>query len=308
MTLPVLYTAAPAELREAIERIRDRVSDLAESRLYQIAMALTVLTRSGGATGWQSWDTPPPTMAVRFGRAQIVGAMWELFGTSTDALLHPGCAVAQQLNNPKRVLLDVLYGANGPLTLVGNIRVAADSRQDSAKLTLAHGSWIWSPAGTASPSVKLAEYNPVNSINQQNGIGCALPAPMAVMKSPDDPAAVYAVPRPQCPNWRLVAGEEPKCAINGAVCGGQGDGAARASTKPRLLAPPAPTSDAYLVLPNTIEALVAQATRGGRQLPAATDLSFLASWCHTNGVGTQDATRITGLLGAQGLRLLTSPS
>ena len=307
MSLPVVYTAAPAELRAAVERIRDRVSQLAEPRLYQTAVALTVLTRSGGATAWQSWDTPPPASATKFGRPQLIGAMWELFGTNTEALLHPDSTVGQQLGNPSRVLLDVLYDAYGPLTLVSNIRVSADNRRDCAKLTTAHGSWIWSPPGTNAPAVKLAEYNPVNSINQQNGIGTALPASEAVVTSPSDPAAVYATPRSECPKRHIVAGEEPKCSINGGVCGGQGDGAARPTTKLRLLAPPAPSSDAYLVLPNTIDRLVTQATRGGRRLPAANDLSFLVSWCHTNGVGAQGATRLPALLGAQGLRLLTSP-
>jgi hypothetical protein len=306
MATPPVYAAAPADVRLAVEGIRDRVSGLAEPRLYQVAVALTVLSGTGEATRWHSWGSPPPGSAKRFGRAQLVGAMWQLFGTATDALLHPASAVGAQLGNPKRVMLDVLYGANGPLTLVGSTRVANDSRKDSAKLTVDHGSWLWSSPGAGSPPVKVAEYNPVNSLGQQNGIGCALPASAAVASAPDDPASIYAVPRPSCPNYRTVAGSEPICAINNIVCGGQGDGAARERTKPRLLAPPTAGSDAYLVLPGTITALVAQATRGSRPLPLASDLSLLVSWCHTDGSGAQDASRLASLLGGAGIKLLTS--
>ncbi len=170
---------------------------------------------------------------MRFGRPQLVEAMWEMFGTRTAALLHADAPVIQQLNNPTRVMLDVLYGANGPLTLVANSR-AVDSRRDSAKLSIEDGSWIWSTPAVGASEVRLAEYNPVNTINQQNGIGCAFAAADAVATSPSDAASLYAVDRKSCPKRREVTSDEPKCAINDAVCGGQGDGAARETTKPRL--------------------------------------------------------------------------
>lgn len=303
MTLPVVYTTTPAEVKAAVANIRSRLRNLAEPRLYHTAVALTVLYRTGRATEWRSWDTPPPVTAVRFGRRELIGAMWEMFGTKPHALLRADAPLLAQMNRPSRVMLDVLYGANGPLTLVGNMRVAADSRRDSAKLELDDSNWLW---GATTSQVRLAEYNPVNTIYQQNGIGCAWPTSEAVGDSPPDPAAIYGVDRAQCPKRRNADGKEPTCAINGAVCGGQGDGAARAVTKPRLLAPPSPQSEAYVVLPESVKMLVAQATRGGKILPLASDLSLYVSWCHTGGSGTQDATRLPSLLGAQGLRLLTS--
>jgi len=305
MTLPVVYTVGPAEVRLAVESIRARVKDLAEPRLYWLAVTLTILCRTGEATAWQSWDTPPPATAKRFGKVEVVGAMWQMFGTKTTALLHAGSGVGQQLNSPTRVMLDLLYGANGPLTLVGNAKVATE-RRDCAKLTIDDGSWLWSTPVTGGPKARLAEYNPSNSRNQQNGVGCALAASDAVAASPTHPAGMYAVERKDCPKWHMAIGGEPTCSINGGVCGGQGDGAARETTKPRLLAPPSPGVAAYLVLPGTVEALVAQATKTGAQLPAANDLSLVVSWCHTNGSGAQDATRLPSLFGANGLHLLTS--
>jgi hypothetical protein len=307
MTLPVVYTADSAAVKVAVANIRTRVKNLAEPRLYQTAVALTILARLGKATVWHSWDTPPPTKATRFGRAQIADAMWQMFGTQPGALLKTGSTLGQGMNNPSRVMLDVLYGANGPITLVGDTLIAADSRQNSAKLEINDPNLRWSDSATAPTSVTFAEYNPVNSMGQQNGIGCAWPTSEAVSPTPSDPEGVYEVKRALCPKRRLAIGGEPTCLINGEVCGGQGDGGARAVTKPRLLAPPSPNSKTLVVLPGAVASLVAQATREGkRQLPSATDLSLLVSWCHTNGAGVQDGTRLTSLLGAKGLRMLAS--
>ncbi len=307
MSLPVLYEADTSDLRAAIERIRDRLGELRQPRLYAVAVALTILARQGRATPWLSWDSAPPSSAKRFGRPDVVWAMWQLFGAPTKALIKTGSSVDMQLRQPPRVLLDVLYGANGPLTLVAPARI--ENRRDAVKLTLTNPSWIWSDqTSDSTSSTSIAEYNPVNSINQQNGIGCAFPAAAAVEKNPDSPGAVYGVSRAECPHRKAVVGKEPTCSLNGAVCGGQGDGAERATTKPRLLAPPAEGSDAYVVLPNSISKLVELATAGGHLLPAADDLSLLVSWCHTGGSGIQDAARLPILLGAEGLRLLTSPA
>lgn len=307
MSLPVLYEADTSDLRAAIERIRDRVSELRQSRLYAVAVALTVLARHGRVTRWLSWDSAPPSSAKRFGRPDVAWAMWQLFGAPTAALIRAGSSVDIQLRQPPRILLDVLYGANGPLTLVAPTRI--ENRRDAVKLTLTNPSWVWSDQ-TSDPtsSTSIAEYNPVNSINQQNGIGCAFPAARAVDKNPASPGAVYGVLRANCPQRKTVVGKEPICSLNGAVCGGQGDGAERATTKPRLLAPPAEGIDAYVVLPDSIGRLVELATAGGHALPAANDLSLLVSWCHTGGSGIQDAARLPTLLGAEGIRLLTSPA
>lgn len=308
MSLPVLYEADPHDLRAAIGGIRDRVGELAQPRLYAVAVALTILVRAGRATTWPSWNSAPPGSAKRFGRRDVVWAMWQLFGAPTEALVRAGSNVDMQLHQPQRVLLDVLYGANGPLTLVAPKPI--ENRRDSVKLTLDNPSWVWSDrttGSTASPTT-IAEYNPVNSINQQNGIGCAFPTARAIEQNPDNPGSVYAVLRAQCPQRRAVVGGEPRCSLNDDVCGGQGDSRERATTKPRLLAPPMADSDAYLVLPDSIIQLVGLATAGAHLLPAASDLSLLVSWCHTGGSGVQDATRLPGLLGADGIRLLTSPA
>ncbi len=307
MTLPAVYGAAASDVHAAVDRVRTRVKALAEPRLYQTAVMLTVLLHSHKATGWLSWSSPPPSTALRFGKADFKWAMWLLFGTDAAAFLRPGSTADLALGQPKRVMLDVLYdGQRTPLTLVTEAAIAPHQMKNSIKVGISDPSWVWSAAGAIGSSVAApAEYNPVNSMNQQNGIGCAWTA-AAAYGAAGGPQAVYATPRSLCPNRRVVASQEPTCAINDAVCGGQGDGAERKVTKPRLLAPPVAGSESLLVLPGTVASLVGQATRNGASLPAAADLSLIASWCHTNGSGTQDATRLPQLLGPDGLRLLTS--
>jgi len=305
MSLPVVYTASPVEVRAAVERIRERVRALAEPKLYEFAVALTVLTRKGEATAWQSWDSPPPQFANTFGRPEVVGAMWTLFGTTPTALLHTNAAVIAQMSNPTRIMLDVFYDAQrSTLTLVGDVRI--QGQRDSVKLTIDDPSWIWSSQPMPSMPATVREYNPVNSMNQQNGVRCALPASEAIASSPTNPAKVYAVGRKDCPLRQVVSDAEPTCRLNGGVCGGQGSGTARETTKPRLLAPAVPGGSPHLVLPRTIESLVAQATKGGEKLPAASDLSLLVTWCYTGGEGNQDLMRLPSLFGPRGLRLLTS--
>lgn len=307
MSLPVLYEADPVDLRNAIRRIRERISNLQQPRLYGIAVALTVLARQGRVTTWPSWDSPPPMSAEPIGRRNLVWAMWQLFGACPDALISIGSAVCVQLHDPSRVLLDVFYDPGGPLTLVAPNPIPGQNRRDAVKLTLENPSWIWSDKTNGSNALAdIIEYNPVNSINQQNGIGCALPTAVAVAEHPDSTDSVYAILRAQCPQRITPDDSEPKCSLNGKVCGGQGDGAERHATKPRLLAPPVNDSHGHLLLPGSIRTLVALATAGGRSLPAASDLSLLVSWCYTGGSGVQDATRLVNLLGADGIRLLTS--
>lgn len=307
MTLPVVYAAEPADVRSALDRVRARMRDLSEPRMYQTAVMLTLLLRWNRATGWRSWGSPPPIAAMRFGKAELIDAMWQLFGTETSALLRPGSAVVKAMDNPTHVLLDVFYGSNGPLTLARRGPIAPYKTKNSVKLTLDDPSWVWSSPNSGGMAVtRVAEYNPVNSLNQQNGIRCALPAAAALATAPADPGSVYAVSRAACPKRQHVAGEEPKCTINGEGCGSMGNGVERLTTKPRLMAPPVAGAEGHLVLPTTVKALVEQATKGERKLPAATDLSLLATWCATNGAGAQGATRLTTLLGAEGIRLLTS--
>jgi len=309
MTLPAVYAAAPRDLHDAIDRVRTRLAALAEPRLYQVAVQLTVMSRSTRATSWQAWDSPPPNSAIQFGRAEIVAAMWSLFGTRTSALLRPGSPVDQQLGNPQRVMLDILFDAKRRLTLTADKPTpTSPHREDSVKLTIDDASWVWAPsgAGTSVPS-NVVEYNPVNSLLVQNGIGCLLPAQDAA-QHPAGPAALYSVARADCPARRVPVDGEPTCSLASKhqVCGGQGDGGGRAVTKPRLLAPAKPGDSSFLILPGTIPTLVNQATRNGAQLPKAQDLSLITAWCHANGVGTLNHSRLLGLLGAPGLSLLTS--
>ncbi len=308
MTLPAVYAAAPADLRSAFDNVRKRLADLAEPRLYQTAVQLTVMSRSNRATSWQAWDSPPPGVARVFGRAEIVSAMWSLFGTKTEGILQKGSPVDLQLGNPKRVMLDVLYNAKRDLTLVADNPPGSTSRKDAVRLTTADASWVWAPPGAAaSPVSSIVEYNPVNSLGVQNGIGCLYPADVAAQQAVG-PKAVYAVPRTGCPKRVVVAGQEPTCSLSAKnqVCGGQGDGEARTATKPRLLAPARLGDKGFLVLPDTVPSLVAQATKNGAKLPLAQDLSLITAWCHADGVGTLNHSRLLGLLGAPGLSLLTS--
>ena len=270
---------------------------------------LTVLSNQGGATAWSSWDAPPPAAAVRIRRPQLVGAMWTLFGTSADAVLQPGSAARVVLNDPSKVIVDVLYKALAPPTVVSDHPGA--NRKDSIKLAIDDGAWIWSAAGAAPRPVTAAEYNPVNTINQQNGLQCALPASSAVASAPEDPGGVYAVPRTACPHRRVVLGQQPKCGLNDRDCGGSGDdeSGGRTVTKPRLLAPPV----AWLGRPARAARDRAGACRPGppqrsQALPRAQDLSLLAAWCHSDGHGHLDHSRLMALLGQDGVQMLTSPT
>jgi hypothetical protein len=234
--------------------------------------------------------------------------MWDLFGTKASGLIHPGSPVDQKLGNPKRVLVDVFYNAKRDLTLVADTPPAGAKPKDAVKLTTNDSSWVWVTPGTAStPASSLVEYNPVNSLGVQNGIGCLYPAQAAATQT-EGPQAVYGVPRTECPKRHAVTGQEPTCGLspNDQICGGQGDGEPRATTKLRLLAPARIGDDGFLALPETLPTLVAQATKNGAKLPRAQDLSLIASWCHADGVGTLNHTRLLELLGPQGLSLLTS--
>lgn len=308
MSLPPVWTTEPGDLRDAAQRVHVCVSKLNQPRIYHLAVMLSVLARQGKVTAWTSWDTPPPIAATTVGRRDLVEAMWALFGTRTGALLDPGSSLVAALGNPSRVLLDPFYDAKRDpdnLRLVADRRIGA-TRTDSAALGLSSPDWIWAGAGTAMTPV-FREYNPVNSLNQQNGVGCALSAAEAVAHAPHDPGSLFAVPRNLCSRRQYSVGSEPTCALNGKTCGGQGDGAAREATKPRLVAPPVTSSSAWMLLPDSLTKLVALATGGGAApLPEAKDLAVLASWCHTNGAGPQGPMRLMNLLGPDGVQRLTS--
>lgn len=308
MNLPPVWTTDLNELRDAAQRVHVCVGELKQPRIYHLAVMLSVLVRQGRVTAWASWDTPPPATASSVGRADLVRAMWELFGTRIDALIDPGSSLVAAMGNPARVLLDPFYKAQRDpdnLRLVGDRTIGA-TRADSAALALSSPYWVWSSSAAAAAPVFL-EYNPVNSLNQQNGVGCALSADEALTHAPNDPGSLYAVPRGQCMRRLHHVGSEPVCAINDKTCGGQGDGAARNATKPRLLAPPTTGASAWMLLPDSLAELVALATDGGSvPLPSAKDLALLASWCHTNGKGPQGPMRLMNLLGPDGVQLLTS--
>jgi hypothetical protein len=303
-SLPVVYTAQPDDLRAAVEGVRERVAALAESRLYMVAVCLTVLSRVGRATTWRSWDSAPPTEARQFGRADITWAMRQLFGTTPDALLRADSSAREVLDEPSRVMLDVLYAPGGPLTLVADTPVGT-GRRDTVKLAIDDSGWVWSDShGPGHPS-PLVEYNPVNTLNQQNGIACALAADAAVETNPANPGSVYAVKRNECPYRQQAGPDDPVCSLNTRVCGGSGGGGARAATKPRLLVPPVADSNALLMTPGTLTILVAQAQSNGALLPRARDLSLITSWCSTKGKNPMDNARLVQLLGASGVELLT---
>jgi hypothetical protein len=312
MSLPVLFEARTSDLRDAVERVRTRVGALKQPRLYWAAVALTVLARQGKIASWRAWDSIPPASAGTIGRRQVVAAMRELFEAPAGALIHRGSAVDIQLDKADRLMLDVLFGANGPLSLIGRRPLRGQGSRDSVKLELDNPCWVWSKAGpgAAASRVTVFEYNPVNSFNQQNGIGCALPITAALQSKPHDLAAAYAKARTECPSRSQVAGSEPKCSINEKICGGQGAGdeAGRRATKPRLLAPATEGESGDVILPDSIRTLSDLATDHSQSyLPAAADLALITSWCYTGGAGIQDSTRLPSLLGAEGISLLTGP-
>lgn len=312
MSLPVLYDARPSDLRDAVERIRTRVRILKQPRLYGAAVVLTVLARQGKIATWRAWESIPPASAGSIGKQQVVAAMRELFEAPAGALIQRGSAVDIQLDKPDRLMLDVLFDANGPLSLVGRKRLQGQRSKNSVKLELDNPCWVWSDSGlgAAASQVVVFEYNPINSFNQQNGIGCALPISDALQSKSRDPAAAYGKGRTECPSRSQVAGSEPKCSINEKICGGQGAGdeAGRRATKPRLLAPATEGESGDVILPDSIRTLSDLATDHGQSyLPAAADLALITSWCYTGGAGIQDSTRLPSLLGAEGISLLTGP-
>jgi hypothetical protein len=304
--VPVVFTANPGDLRAAVESVRERIAALAESRLYQLAVVLTVLSRVGRATVWQSWDSAPPTQANRFGRSELTWAMRQLFESSSDALLRITSSARNVLGSPSRIMLDVFYGPGGPLTLVADAPVVG-GRKDAVKLAIDDAGWVWSSSDSPGQPTTLVEYNPVNTLNQQNGVGCALPAHDVVTNNSTDPGSVYAVRRNQCSYIKQVSTGDPICALNGKVCGGSGGDGAREATKPRLLVPPVTGSNASLLTPDTLTTLVTQSKSNGAPLPKASDLSLIVSWCSRDGKGAMDNMPLLQLLGATGIELLTSP-
>lgn len=298
----ILFSADIHDVRVALERVRERIAGLAEPRLYSTAFALQVLTRANRATAWRSWDAAPPSTATEFGRGDLQWATQQMFGTTPTALLRDQSDAVSRLAAGSRVFLDPFYGSGGDLTLVSDKRIPGGGSHNSLRMNIDNSSWRWSQ-NSGADAIHSVEYNAGNTLNQQNGIGCELPASDAITRS-SGPAAEYLTPRADC-SYRHSGVGEPTCALNGQVCGGQGSGVARLRTKPRLLAPPTPTSQARMLLPGAIESLVDKSTDGHqRKKPIAKDVSLLVAWCASAGKAPFDSMRLVGLIGATGLSLL----
>lgn len=304
----IIYSAAIEDVGAAILRIRGRLQQLAEPRLYFMAVALTILVRKGQATAWRSWEASPPSSAVAFGRRQIEWAMWQLLGTQPAALLRINSPAAAMLA-PGRVMPEVFYNPMGQLTLVSEARIPNHGGRNALRLPHADPAWRWSSEATVEASVgvlEAVEYNPVNTLNQQNGIKCSLPAISAAAGGTEGAESTYAVERHLCPHYSSTEGNDPFCGLNGEVCGGQGAGRSRGRTKPRLLVPAlSHAEEGRLLVPGAISNLVDKATRGGSlRKPKASDLSLLVAWCAADGTGLLDSTRLLELIGPAGLHEL----
>jgi len=297
---PVVFTATPGDLSDAIARIRAAVRQLRAPKLYQAAFAATILTRAGKAQQLAHWAALPTGSARQIRRGDFVWAMTQAFGTSVDALLAPAVPARVALGSVSQVVLDLLYDAMGPLTLVAR---HGDVAKDALKLTLTDQSWIWnSGSGTPTPT-KQVEYNPINSFGQQNGIHCALPLELA--RQVPEPHLAYSVPRTDCVHRLSTA----RCSLNGDWCASMDKDTQRATGKPRLYVPVLNQPDAKVLLPGAIEHLVNEATDGGNvSRPSAADMSLVASWCAANGNGNFNHTRLASILGAEGIRVLLETS
>ncbi|GAA1439253.1 hypothetical protein [Leifsonia poae] len=299
----VVYSADVDDLRVAIERTQERIAGLAEPRLYATAFALAVLVRTNKVTAWRSWDSPPPRRALDFGRRELQWAMQQLFGTEPHALLHGGSSASLLLTPGCRVMLDPFYGSASELTLVSDKRIPGAGTRNTLRMDINDASWLWSHHDGVH-AIRTVEYNAGNTLNQQNGLGCRLPA-SEVTAETSYPETEYMISRIDCVHRKVGTGD-PTCALNGQVCGGLGAGGGRNRTKPRLLIPPTPSQETRMLVPGGLEILLDKSTEGGsRKRPIAADLSLLVAWCASDGIGPFDFTRLVGLLGAPGLSLLT---
>jgi hypothetical protein len=293
---PALYSATSSDIRAAVERIRACVSELKAPKLYHAAVAATVLHRAGRAQQLRAWDSLPTGSALRVRRGDIGWAIAQLFGAPTDALLTSTGTVRTTLGTPQTVVLDLMYDHSGPLTLV-----EGNTMKSAMKLEISDESWVWNAgAGNTSPTTYV-EYNPVNSWGQQNGVFCALPLGSTSHLSAGEREATYDLNRVLCPHRSVDA----KCNLNNESCAAMNSSTARATGKPRLMVPVSATGNTTVLLPGAVEALVEEATsHGSISLPSATDFSLVASWCHAGGGGVLDHSRVTTLLGAQGVDTL----
>ncbi|WP_282943929.1 hypothetical protein [Cellulomonas endometrii] len=299
MTTTIIYDATPTDLRDAVRGIRERVAGLPEPRLYQSAVVLAVLLKARAAVRWVRWEDPAPRTGLPLGKAEFVGAMNELFGGERGRLV---CTDEAPLPGAHRLLLDVFYDAKrAPLTLVDPVT------KNSVKLDFDSPAWIWNSSGVPpATSTPMLEYNPINTMNAQNGIYCSLSLSSAVRRG--DAGTVYATDRSRCEHRVRLDGGDSVCELSNKRCGSMGSGVDRQATKPRLIAPVrAEGGRDVALLPGAMESLVERATGGGAHpLPRAQDLSLVVAWCHAAGRSIRlDHGRINRLLGS-GISLLTT--
>ncbi len=296
--MPVLYSATPADLRDAVARIRERVKNLRAPKLYHAAVTATVLARSGQVQEMQNWESVPSASARDVQRVDVGWAISQLFMAPIDAFLLPNAPARPAMVGVSHVVLDLLYDAGrSPLTLVAR---TGNRLRDALKLPIGDESWIWNQAGGATSPSRTIEYNPINTWGQQNGVRCGLSVQAAL--GTGDPASAYAVGRINCAHHTI----EGRCDLNNDFCARMDGETSRLIGKPRLFVPFDATGSSRVLLPGGIRKMVDEATGSGSMpLPRSEDMSLVAGWCAAGGGENLDHSRLASLLGGSGIRLLT---
>ena len=301
----VISTVEATDVRAAVLSLRSRVRLMAEPRLYFTALSLALLKRQRLVSQWSSWDAPPPLKGQSLNRATFANAMWSLFGTTRIGMLREESA-AWAACESDQVMLDPFYDTQKPnqLTLVTKSAFSGHSPANSLKLDISDPGWRWHASGTGTTEFRRVEYNASNTLNQQNGISCAM-SPAEAAASAAGAPTTYQVDRSNCIHHAVTA-KGPTCSLNGKTCGSLGDGVARDRTKPRLYASTGEGSAERVLLPDAFDRLLDAATASGRfALPRAEDMALLTSWCHNSGAGKVDSMRFLSLLGPEGIERFT---
>jgi hypothetical protein len=307
--MPII-DADPADLRDALLRLRTRYLDLEEPRRWYSALVCSILVRRGDLPEWTDWLVEPP----RGSDIQLTPAVDDvidtLFGVPARAVLRPveGGAI-DTLGKPNRIVVDPLRQP-GHATDVEALCVVADKRR--LDVPLSDPAWVWNDPDTGAP-VNYGETQPEikhsGDYGSQQGIFCFLPADQLfeLEAEADD---VLSTPRPQCPHWAIRdlprrskaddAGPPPSqptasCGLSLKQCASKGGGTAGPGG-PRALIPDVEGSSRKLLAPGSFDRILEDANPNGVPLPSASDMALVLDYLHKGHGKALDANRLNELI------------